>query len=333
LANPNKPDGGILQRYKFVGKIPFLGITFDRATPTDGPQNPDGNYVAPTKDITFLYDGVCDHPVPVLNPLALLNALAGYVYLHDQSPTADANLIYQGSAGDTDYYIIDDDIVPILLPLESIGVPHFVLSALDEPLRVLIETAYRRDLGPGVPVHASLLPHANPITVTRNLIKSIPVGIDDATEELGLGRRLGTTPSGPYGVGGPALPDPPAPVSALSESTTAEPRAAQNDSEPEAVSRIDDEAKDESAQKDTTPAATKTEAEPVKPETKKWDTKKSDTKKSDTKKFDRPKVRGPIDFNSKKKPEESPSSQSDAPSDSTAAPHSSGSSEPGSKAP
>jgi hypothetical protein len=34
-----------------------------------------------------------------------------------------------------------------------------------------------------------------------NLIKSIPVGIDNALEELGVGRLLGTMPSGPYGVG------------------------------------------------------------------------------------------------------------------------------------
>src|SRR5262245_31193697 len=288
LANPNKPNGGILERYKFVGTIPILGITFDGATPTDGPQNPDGSYVAPTKDITFLYDGISDHPVWVLNFLALANALAGYVYLHGESPTADANLIYQGSAGDTDYYIINDDIVPILRPLESIGVPHFVLSALDEPLRVLIETAYRRDLGPGVPVHASLLPHGNPITVTVNLIKSIPVGIDDALEELGLGRPLGTTPPGPYGVGGPALPDPPAPVSATSASakvsTAAQPLASKSHAEPQVVSRNDDEAKDESAQQDTAPTATaKSESEPVKPES---DPVKSDTTNPDTKKSD-----------------------------------------------
>src|SRR5262245_44887444 len=199
LANPNKPNGGILERFEFIGTIPFLGITFDGATPTDGPQNPDGGYVAPTKDITFLYDGVADFPVWVLNPLALLNALAGSVYFHGESPTADANLIYQGSAGDTDYYIVDHDIVPILRPLATIGVPHFVLSALDAPMRVLIETAYRRDLGPGVPVQASLLPNVNPITLTVNLVRSIPVGIDNALEELGAGRPLGTTRPGPYG--------------------------------------------------------------------------------------------------------------------------------------
>lgn len=82
VSNPGKPDGGILQRYNFFGTIPFFGITFDGDTLTNGPQNPDGSYVAPTKDISFLYDGISDHPVWALNFLALANALAGYVYLH-----------------------------------------------------------------------------------------------------------------------------------------------------------------------------------------------------------------------------------------------------------
>jgi hypothetical protein len=160
----------------------------------------------------------------VLNFLAMANALAGYVYLHGETPTAqDADLIYQGSAGDTDYYVIDNDIVPILRPLGSLGVPHFVLSALDEPFRVMIETAFRRDLGPGVPVQASLLPAVDPITFAINMIRSIPIGIDNALEELGVGRRLGTTPSGPYGVGGPQLPDPPAAVTALRHRRTPNP--------------------------------------------------------------------------------------------------------------
>lgn len=59
-----------------------------------------------------------------------------------------------------------------------------------------------------------------------NLIKSIPVGIDNALEELGVGRLLGSTPSGPYGVGGPPLPPPPTTamsiVSALSARSPSE---------------------------------------------------------------------------------------------------------------
>jgi hypothetical protein len=307
LANPGKPNGGILERYKLFGTIPFFGITFDGDTPTNGPQNPDGSYVAPTKDISFLYDGVSDHPVWSLNFLALANALAGYVYLHGETPTADDDLIYQGSAGDTDYYVIDSGIVPILRPLGSLGVPHFLLSALNEPVQVLIESAFRRDLGPGVPVQASLLPHVNPITLAINLIKSIPVGIDNALEELGVGRKLGTTPSGPYGVGGPQLPAPPVTamttVSALSASEAVEPDAPQVDSlAKDAGTRKSNDAETASAEPDTTPAPD--------PEPKTKPAAAEKKPKPPAKEADQPEVRGPIEFDSQKTPTESPSSPS-----------------------
>jgi hypothetical protein len=317
LSNPGKANGGILQRYKFFGTIPFFGITFDGDTPTNGPKNPDGSFVAPTKDITFLYDGISDHPVWALNLLALANALAGYIYLHGETPSADADLLYQGSAGDTDYYVIDSGIVPILRPLGSLGVPHFVLSALNEPVKVMIETAFRRDLGPGVPVQASLLPSVDPITFAINLISSIPVGIDNALDELGVGRRLGTTPSGPYGVGGPELPAPPdttmVTTSRVSAPVAAEPDASQVDSltrdapstEPAArvvATRNDNNAKSASSQPETTPTAvTEPKAKPTTVETK---------PEPPAKKPDKPKVRGPIEVDSKKKPTESPSSPS-----------------------
>lgn len=282
VSDPNKPNGGILQRYNFFGTIPFLGITFDGAAPTNGPQNPDGSYVAPTKDITFIHDGISDHPVWVLNGLAMLNALAGYFYLHGETPSvADPDLIYQGTAGDTDYYVIDNDIVPILRPLGTLGVPHFILSALDEPVRLMVETGYRRDLGPGVPVRASLLPAVNPITFGINLIRSIPVGIDNALAELGLGRRLGTTPSGPYGVGGPPLPDPPMSTASVA-SVASEPAAA----EPES--------KTISSQPDTTSATSSPEPK-AKPE-------------PPARKSEPPKTRGPIEFDSEKTTTEPPSS-------------------------
>jgi hypothetical protein len=261
VSNPNKPNGGILQRYKLFGTIPFFGITFDGAAPTNGPQNPDGSYVAPTKDITFIHDPISDHPVWVLNPLAMANALAGYFYLHGETPIAeDPDLIHQGSAGDTDYYVVDNDIVPILRPLGSLGAPHFVLTALDEPIRVLVETAYRRDLGPGMPVRASLLPAVNPIALAINLIRSIPVGIDNALEELGAGRRLGTTPSGPYGVGGPSLPAPPtATASSLSERS---PEPVAPEPEPKTIARDNYDAETSAVQPKPKPKKPKAKPEP-----------------------------------------------------------------------
>ena len=185
----------------------------------------------------------------------------------------------------------------------------------------MVETAFRRDLGPGVPVQASLLPHVNPIAFAINLIRSIPVGIDNALAELGVGRTLGTTPSGPYGVGGPPLPALPVTTmttgSSLSASTVAEPDVSQADSltgdapsnEPAAaaaVARNDNDAKTASAQPDTTPtAAPEPKAKPKAAETK---------PEPPAKEPDKPKVSGQIEFGSKKKPTKSASSPSEQPS-------------------
>jgi hypothetical protein len=228
-----------------------------------------------------------------------------------RNPTAqDADLIYQGSAGDTDYYVIDNDIVPILRPLGSLGVPHFVLSALDEPFRVMIETAFRRYLGPGVPVQASLLPAVDPITFAINMIRSIPIGIDDALEELGVGRRLGTTPSGPYGVGGPQLPDPPAAVTALSASADAEPVAPQVDSPSAERGSRSGHSQRQRSEYCVGPAGydrdarSRAKAEP---------TTRDKKPEPPVKDPDKPKARGPIAFDSQKTPTESPPSPSGEP--------------------
>jgi hypothetical protein len=184
---------------------------------------------------------------------------------------------------------------------------------MDEPFRVMIETAFRRDLGPGVPVQASLLPAVNPITFAINLIGSIPVGIDNALEELGVGRTLGTTASGPYGVGGPPLPAPPmSTATTLSSSTTTERVSPQVDSdeqsaEPaaaEAATPDNDDTKTVSARRDTTPA-TSTAKPKVKPD-------------PPTKEPEQPTVRGPIELDSQKIVTESdPTSESDSTSEST----------------
>lgn len=217
VSNLNKPNGGILERGAilpfFSLTIPIFGITFDGATPTNSPVDPSDStdHALHTVDFSVLYDGVSDAPVYV-NPLTALNALLGFFYLHDYPPRTADGPFYQGSKGDTDYYIYrSTDLLPILRPLEDYGIPRPLLLALDEPLRVVIETTgYRRDVNPGEPTPFGLVPIINPITFAWNLIQSIPVGLDNAFEDLGSGRPFGTQPSGPFGVGGPALPDPPA---------------------------------------------------------------------------------------------------------------------------
>jgi hypothetical protein len=146
-------------------------------------------------------------------------------------------------------------------------------------------------------VQASLIPHVNPITFAINLIKSIPVGIDHVLAELGVGRALGITPSGPYGVGGPQLPAPPGQGCAIRR--TGGSRGGGGHSQ-------GNDAKTVSAQTDTTSTSV--------PEPKVRPTAARTKPKPPAKQPDRPKVRGPIEFDLQKTPTESPSSASKEPS-------------------
>ncbi len=240
VANINKPNGGILERFSWAWPTPTvlqpLGITAYGPTPTNTPADPDnpGNYAIDTVNFSFVYDGFADFPVNPLNLLAVANAVLGIVYLHNTYPAQtgispdNPRVFYQGSYQDSAYYMITNELMPLLRPLQQIGVPKPLLLFLNAPLQVLIETAYDRYTSPGEPTPLRLtLP--NPITVTKNFITSLAVGFDDAAASLGHGRPLNTTPPGPFGVGGPTapIPDPtavPAPVAALEAAAVNQPR-------------------------------------------------------------------------------------------------------------
>ena len=341
VADPMRPNGGILMRFKGVPTIPLLGITFWGAAPTNSavlndngtPSDPsDDTYVYPTVDVAQQYDALGgDFPVRPLNLLATINALAAYLYLHGNvvnKPLSEA--LYQGKVGDTSYYMFPTDTLPVLMPLEQLGVPKPILGLLDAPLRVLIEDAYARNVSPGTPTGASILPIGNPIALALHLLASIPVGIDNALQDLGVGRVLGTTDPGPFGVGGPALPSAETAVrTATALSPSARMATAVGDSTTESFAprshsaKVDTHAAEDESQvaasepttgdsnaavaapadanPTTTPSAsgtTNTQADDATP-------KANNTPPA---REPRPKVRFPIEFNSHKKPTESPSS-------------------------
>lgn len=218
VANPMRPNGGVLMRGAGLPTIPILGITFTGASPTDSVMLPDGTYAYPTIDIARQYDGLGgDFPVRPLNLFATLNALLGYGLLHGETvdvPFGEAR--YQGREGDTRYYLIETDIVPLLQPF-AFFIPKAILKAIDAPLRVIIEDAYDRETSPGAPTSADLWPLKDPFGLVWNLIRSIPVAFDNLLEGFGLPRLLGTVPPGTYGVGGPELPNESDPVAAQTE--------------------------------------------------------------------------------------------------------------------
>lgn len=144
LGDPNNPNGGLMERFDLPDgsspSFPSLGITYDGATPiTD----------YPTDIYTAEYDMVGDFPRYPVNLLADANALLGFFFVHTQYP----NLTNVGDAvevptsagydGDTTYYMIPTEDLPLLDPLRSIPVVGPVLSDLIQPdLRVLVNLGY-----------------------------------------------------------------------------------------------------------------------------------------------------------------------------------------------
>jgi PE-PPE domain len=77
IGNIDNPQG-LWTRLSFVATISFLNITFGPVLPT--------NIGIKSTNYTFEYDPVGNAPLYLLNPLALLNALAAFWYVHGQLP-------------------------------------------------------------------------------------------------------------------------------------------------------------------------------------------------------------------------------------------------------
>ncbi|MBU3706450.1 MAG: PE-PPE domain-containing protein, partial [Mycobacterium sp.] len=124
VANPNRPNGGILQRFA-GGYLPVLGVSFNGATPTDSP------VAAPmtTVDITRQYDFVADFPTNPLNPLALINSVFGYYLIH-LSPFDIGTPVLQGQYQDSTYYLDPAETLPMLMPLQAIPLLGPLLSTV-----------------------------------------------------------------------------------------------------------------------------------------------------------------------------------------------------------
>ncbi len=182
VTNPNRPNGGILARFEGL-YIPILGVSFDGATPDD-------EYT--TIDVARQYDLIADFPKYPLNLLADLNALMGYVYLHPNygSSVVDLNdpSTYDSyTSGNTTYYLVHTEHLPLLQPFRDIGIPAPVIDLVEPTLRVLIELAYdRTPANMGVPTRAGLIPHINLDKLASDLRAAAEEGVRNALAGLGI---------------------------------------------------------------------------------------------------------------------------------------------------
>jgi hypothetical protein len=161
-----------------------------------------------------MYDGVVDFPEWILNPIAIVNAAAGFEYVHgtylapngddpdtetpygytvqevkdavDAAETDCSAATYCQQHGDTIYVTLPARVLPMYQPLLDIGtatgtsallIP--IVDLLQPATQTLIETAYTRD-DYGVPSPVTLLPRFNPIQVAQDLVDDVPEGINNA---------------------------------------------------------------------------------------------------------------------------------------------------------
>jgi len=207
IGNPNRPNGGLFERLAAFGTVPILDATFGQPTPT--------NTAMSTVDVAFQYDGVADFPLYPVNLLAVLNATAGFWYIHgsylapnsrdpaglpngltaDELDAAIADPANQQhlAGSDTTYVLIPTPNLPLLQPLREFGAfthTEFLTTPLIDliqpALRVLIETGYDRSLPYGQPAPFRLIPLVNPITLTVDLVNAIGQGIHDAARDVGM---------------------------------------------------------------------------------------------------------------------------------------------------
>lgn len=150
LGSPSTPNGGLLSRFDLTSinpnlpelTLPSLGVTFSGGTPSETPWQ--------TAFYTQEYDGFADFPKYPLNLLADINAFLGIMFVHGTYPLlSDAQLataielpVSDGYTGNTQYFMIPTENLPLLDLLRGNSIGNAIADLLQPSLRVLVNLGY-----------------------------------------------------------------------------------------------------------------------------------------------------------------------------------------------
>ncbi|MEB3050752.1 PE-PPE domain-containing protein [Mycolicibacter sp. MYC123] len=215
LGSPSNPDGGLLSRFYLPAinpnlpelTMPSLGVTFSGGTPSDTPWQ--------TAFYTQEYDGFADFPRYPLNFLADVNAFMGIMTIHGKYPTlTDAQLasaielpVSEGYTGNTQYFMIPTEDLPILSLLRGSGFGNAIADLLQPDLRVLINLGYGDiehgwSQGPAdITTPFGVFPDVNAQDVFNALIAGAQQGWQDFTDDLQNLSSAGATDLSGFGSG------------------------------------------------------------------------------------------------------------------------------------
>jgi hypothetical protein len=173
----NTPNGGINARFPGL-YIPLIQWEFNGAEPTDTPFE--------TVVINRQWDGFGDFPLYPLNFVATANAVAGMLYVHTgyQDVTINDPGTVKQEFGDTTFYWIPTEHLPLLQLPRDLGVPEPFIAAVEPALTEIVEAGYDRDIPFGQPTPARLIPRIDRVEFARDLVDAVGQGIEDARHEI-----------------------------------------------------------------------------------------------------------------------------------------------------
>ncbi len=189
-GNEMNPNGGLLARFPGL-VMSSLGLEFYGSTPSDT--------IYPVRNYTLEYDGFADFPKYPLNVISDLNAIAGIIYVHPQylnlTPAQIDNAIpltpSAGYTGNTEYFIIPTEHLPLLQPLRAIpGIGNPLANLLEPNMRVIVNLGYGdpnygySTSPPDVPTPFGLFPEVAPGTVFDALAAGTQQGIRNFSADL-----------------------------------------------------------------------------------------------------------------------------------------------------
>lgn len=198
LGSPSTPDGGLLSRFDLTSinpnlpelTLPSLGVTFSGGTPADTPWD--------TVFYTQEYDGFADFPRYPLNFLADINAFMGIMFVHGTYPAlTDAQLasaielpVSDDYTGNSQYFMIPTEDLPLLAPLRGSGFGNAFADLLQPALKVLVNLGYGDidhgwSQGPAdVSTPFGIFPDVSLTDVFTALVNGAQQGWTDFTEDL-----------------------------------------------------------------------------------------------------------------------------------------------------
>lgn len=89
-------------------------------------------------------------------------------------------------SGDTTFYFIPTQALPLFGPLRTLGVPESVIDIVQPAARVIVEAGYDRSIPLGEPTPAQLIPTVDPVSFVLELDRAVLTGAGNALGLIGI---------------------------------------------------------------------------------------------------------------------------------------------------